>query len=97
MYIVSVGYHSKGQIEALLDSIDSLAKIPVKVIIWDNGETRLAAEAWETSKKKCPHLSVKILGDGELTVALTVEAHKFSASAIEKIRKAGGEAKALEG
>ena len=40
---------------------------------------------------------VKILGDGELTVALTVEAHKFSASAIEKIRKAGGEAKALEG
>lgn len=40
---------------------------------------------------------VKILGDGDLTVALTVEAHKFSASAIEKIRKAGGEAKALEG
>ena len=40
---------------------------------------------------------VKILGDGDLTMALTVEAHKFSASAIEKIRKAGGEAKALEG
>ncbi len=40
---------------------------------------------------------VKILGDGELAVALTVEAHKFSASALEKIRNAGGEAKALEG
>ena len=40
---------------------------------------------------------VKILGDGELSVALTVEAHKFSASAKEKLEKAGGQAKALEG
>lgn len=41
--------------------------------------------------------SVKILGVGEVSVALTVEAHKFSASAAEKIRNAGGKAKALEG
>ncbi len=40
---------------------------------------------------------VKILGDGDLSAAITVEAHKFSASALEKIRNAGGEAKALEG
>ncbi len=40
---------------------------------------------------------VKVLGDGDLAAALTVEAHKFSASALEKIRNAGGEAKALEG
>ncbi|MFN3385459.1 MAG: 50S ribosomal protein L15 [Candidatus Thermochlorobacter sp.] len=33
---------------------------------------------------------VKILGDGELSVALTVTAHAFSASAKEKIEKAGG-------
>src|SRR6476659_8861250 len=33
---------------------------------------------------------VKILGDGELTVAITVHAHKFSKSAQEKITKAGG-------
>ena len=39
---------------------------------------------------------VKVLGDGDLTVALTVEAHKFSASAVDKIQKAGGEARALE-
>jgi large subunit ribosomal protein L15 len=39
---------------------------------------------------------VKILGKGELTRALTVEAHKFSASALEKIAKAGGSAKSLE-
>jgi large subunit ribosomal protein L15 len=33
---------------------------------------------------------LKILGDGELTKKLTVAAHRFSASAREKIEKAGG-------
>ena len=33
---------------------------------------------------------LKILGDGELTKAISVRAHKFSASAKEKIEKAGG-------
>lgn len=33
---------------------------------------------------------VKILGDGELTKALTVSAHRFSESARAKIEKAGG-------
>ncbi len=33
---------------------------------------------------------IKILGDGELKSALTVQAHKFSKSAEEKITKAGG-------
>jgi large subunit ribosomal protein L15 len=33
---------------------------------------------------------VKILGDGELKAKLTVHAHAFSASAKEKITKAGG-------
>jgi len=40
---------------------------------------------------------VKILGDGEVTAAVTIEAHRFSASAAEKITKAGGSAKSLEG
>jgi large subunit ribosomal protein L15 len=38
---------------------------------------------------------VKILGDGELTIALTVSAHKFSKSAQEKITKAGGKFEVL--
>jgi large subunit ribosomal protein L15 len=33
---------------------------------------------------------VKILGEGELTKALTVKAHRFSKSAVEKILKTGG-------
>jgi large subunit ribosomal protein L15 len=33
---------------------------------------------------------VKVLGQGELSAAITVRAHKFSKSAQEKIEKAGG-------
>jgi large subunit ribosomal protein L15 len=39
---------------------------------------------------------VKILGDGDVSVPLTVEAHKFSLSAREKLERAGGAARALE-
>ena len=35
---------------------------------------------------------IKILGSGELTAAITIHAHKFSKSAVEKIEKAGGKA-----
>jgi large subunit ribosomal protein L15 len=38
---------------------------------------------------------VKILGDGELKSAVTVQAHKFSKSAQEKITKAGGKFEVL--
>jgi large subunit ribosomal protein L15 len=37
-------------------------------------------------------LPVKVLGRGEIAVALTVEADKFSGKAAEKIRAAGGTA-----
>ena len=40
---------------------------------------------------------VKILGDGDISAALTVEAHKFSATAAEKLAKAGGAAKTIGG
>jgi large subunit ribosomal protein L15 len=38
---------------------------------------------------------LKILGDGELKVALTVQAHAFSKSAEEKIAAAGGKVEVL--
>jgi large subunit ribosomal protein L15 len=37
-------------------------------------------------------LSVKILGDGELKVALEISAHAFSKSALQKIQAIGGKA-----
>ena len=39
---------------------------------------------------------VKILGDGEIDVALEISAHAFSASAKEKIEAAGGTATVIE-
>ncbi|OUN00418.1 MAG: 50S ribosomal protein L15 [Paenibacillaceae bacterium ZCTH02-B3] len=39
---------------------------------------------------------LKILGDGELTVALTVKAHKFSQSALAKIEAAGGKPEVIQ-
>lgn len=38
---------------------------------------------------------LKVMGNGELTKKLTVQAKKFTASAIEKIEKAGGKAEVL--
>ena len=38
---------------------------------------------------------VKVLGQGELSKAVTVHAHKFSKSAQEKIEKAGGKIQVL--
>jgi large subunit ribosomal protein L15 len=41
------------------------------------------------------HDTIKVLGDGELDRALTVQAHAFSKSAKEKIEKAGGKAETI--
>ena len=43
-------------------------------------------------RKEC---LVKILGDGQLKHPLTIKAHAFSKSALEKIKKAGGNAQAI--
>ena len=44
-----------------------------------------------------PKYPVKVLGTGELTRAVTIHAHRFSRSALEKIKAAGGEAVVIEG
>ena len=44
---------------------------------------------------KSPDKPVKVLGEGELDRALTVKAHKFSATAREKILAAGGSVEEL--
>ena len=39
--------------------------------------------------------SVKVLGNGDLKVALTVRAHKFTKTAAQKIQAAGGKAEVI--
>jgi large subunit ribosomal protein L15 len=41
------------------------------------------------------HERVKVLGDGELKSAVTVQAHKFSKSAAQKIGAAGGKVEVI--
>ncbi|OGW67295.1 MAG: 50S ribosomal protein L15 [Nitrospirae bacterium RIFCSPLOWO2_02_FULL_62_14] len=40
---------------------------------------------------------VKILGTGDLSRPVTIQAHKFSKSAVEKIQAAGGRAEVISG
>lgn len=44
---------------------------------------------------KKPLAGIKVLGNGEITKALTVQLASFSASAKEKIEKAGGKAEVI--
>jgi large subunit ribosomal protein L15 len=46
---------------------------------------------------KRPGEGLKVLGAGELTRQIAVEAHHFSKSALEKIQKAGGTARVVGG
>lgn len=48
--------------------------------------TQLQEKGWVA--KRCSHL--KILGEGELSQPLTIQAHAVSKTAAEKIKKAGG-------
>ncbi len=45
--------------------------------------------------KKSESYGLKVMGNGELEKKLTVKANKFTASAIQKIEKAGGTAEVL--
>ena len=44
---------------------------------------------------KNPKDGIKILGNGELKANLTVKAHKFSESAVQKIQAAGGKTEVI--
>jgi len=59
------------------------------------GETTITPDVLRKAGAIKGKLPVKVLGDGELTMALTVSAHKFSKSAQEKITKAGGKFEVL--
>ena len=63
--------------------------------VFDNGTDVTVESLLEKGIIKDAADGVKILGNGELTSQLTVKAAKFSASAKEKIEKAGGKAEVM--
>ena len=59
------------------------------------GDTFNAERLMQLGVIKKLHDGLKILGTGELTRTITVEAHHFSKSALDKIQKAGGTAQTI--
>ena len=63
--------------------------------VFDNGTVVTAAMLKEAKIIRKTLDGVKVLGNGELTKKLTVEAAKFTASAKEKIEALGGKAEVM--
>ena len=76
------GFTNIFRTEYVVVNLDRIAKLDVAEILADD-YTKLGL----ASSKK---VLIKILGTGELSKAVTIQAHKFSKSAVAKIEKAGG-------
>jgi large subunit ribosomal protein L15 len=86
--IAKRGFSNPFRVEYALVNVGQLEKLD-NTKTWDL-ELLLSEKVLRDGKD-----GLKILGDGELTKAITVKAHKFSASAKEKIEKAGGKAEEI--
>jgi large subunit ribosomal protein L15 len=78
------GFTNIFRTEYAVVNLDRLGELSVKEIGLDDYK-----KLGLVSSKKA---LIKILGSGDLQSAITVHAHKFSKSAVEKIEKAGGKA-----
>ena len=63
--------------------------------LFDNGTVVTPEMLIEKGISKKGAGGVKVLGDGKLEKNLTVQANKFTASAVEKIEAAGGKAEVI--
>ncbi len=66
-----------------------------KLEVFEDGATVTIDAMKEVGIIKNPKDGVKILGSGELTKKLTVQANAFSAAAKEKIESLGGKAEVI--
>lgn len=83
------GFTSKFKEEFQIVNLGSLDKFEASAIV--SPEELFNANLIGDKKAQ-----VKILGDGELKKPITIRAHRFSKSAIEKIKKAGGNLEILK-
>ena len=77
------GFTNKWRVEFATVNVDRLN-------IFEDGEVVSPVELIQAGILKNVQDGVKILGNGEITKKLTVQANKFSATAKEKIEAAGG-------
>ena len=82
------GFHNPFRVEYAVVNLDDLAaKFAAGAVVTPDV---LRAERLVTTKQP-----IKVLARGDIAVALTVRAHKFSGKAAEKIAAAGGSAETL--
>ena len=84
------GFRSRNRVEY---AIVNLAQL----VAFDEGAVVDLTTLQERGIAKKGRSLLKILANGELSSAITVKAHKFSASAAAKIAAAGGTAELIEG
>ena len=63
--------------------------------VFENGTVVTPALLKETGLVKKQYDGIKVLGNGKLEKKLTIQANKFSASALEKIKEAGSKAEVI--
>ncbi len=80
------GFHNPFRTEFVVVNLKTLAALDLHVTPQVLYEKRIV------KKQSKP---IKILGVGELDKPMTIEAHKFSQSALRKIEQAGGQAKVI--
>jgi large subunit ribosomal protein L15 len=82
------GFHNPTRSEYALVNVESLDIFPA-------GTTVTPELLISSGLIRQVRADIKVLGDGELKNSLTVQAHKFSKSAEEKITRAGGKVEIL--
>ncbi len=85
-----VGFYSRNRNTYALVSLSQLAQFEAGSVV--DVDALRGAKLVGSLRKEA---GVKILANGEITVALTVKAHKFSKAAKEKIEAAGGKAEVI--
>jgi len=82
------GFNNKWAKEYAVINVEDLNK-------FEAGSVVSQATLEEAGMLKQVKDGIKVLGQGTLNVALTVQADKFSATAVEKIEAAGGKAEVI--
>ncbi len=80
------GFHNPFRTEFAVVNLKTLSALDQNVtpqVLYEKGIVKKQAKP------------IKILGVGELDKPMTIEAHKFSQSALRKIEQAGGQAKVI--
>ena len=84
------GFHNPFRVEYAVVNLDTLAEV------FEAGSSVTPELLRERGLVRKAKSKIKVLGRGDITKKLTVQAHKFSGTAAEKIAAAGGSTEVLQ-